>query len=151
VLGPCPDTASRVAWLESGADECQPRTVCFEELIARVLAVVRWSRRANTASPGVLRVGALAFWPDGMTAQLAGKQLELTEYEFRVLFALACHAGQALSREQLLDLAKGSAEEAFDRSIDVQISRLRKKLGDRPRRPRLLVTVRGVGYMLVPA
>ena len=72
----------------------------------------------------------------------------MTAYEFSVLYALAQNAGRVLSREQLIDLAKGNADEAFDRSIDVHISRLRHKLGDDARRPTLLKTVRGVGYTL---
>jgi two-component system, OmpR family, response regulator len=151
VLSSCSDTAARVAWLEHGADECQPRTVCPEELVARACAIVRWARGVDRLSPRVLRVGVLVFWPDRMTVYLAGRRLDLTEYEFRLALALARHAGKVLTREQLLDLAKGSAEDAFDRSIDVQVSRLRKKLGDNPRRPRILVTVRGAGYMLVSA
>jgi DNA-binding response OmpR family regulator len=83
-----------------------------------------------------------------MAGFLDGKRLELTAYEFSLLRALAERAGRVLSREQLLDLAKGSAEEAFDRSIDVHISRLRQKLETDPRHPRLLRTVRGAGYML---
>jgi two-component system response regulator RstA len=73
----------------------------------------------------------------------------LTAYEFALLRALAEHVGRVLSRERLLDIAKGNAEEAFDRSIDVRISRLRQKLGDDSRHPRMLKTLRGSGYMLV--
>ena len=73
----------------------------------------------------------------------------LTSYEFALLKVLAEHAGRVLSREQLLDLAKGGADEVFDRSIDVRVSRLRQKLGDDPRHPSLLKTIRGSGYMLV--
>ncbi len=77
------------------------------------------------------------------------RRVELTGYEFDLLRVLAERAGRVLSREQLLDLAKGSAEEAYDRSVDVQISRLRQKLGDDARQPRYLKTIRGVGYVLV--
>jgi DNA-binding response OmpR family regulator len=83
-----------------------------------------------------------------MSATLEGKEIQLTSYEFALLRALAERSGHVLSREQLIDLVRGSAEEAFDRSIDVHISHLRQKLGDDPRNPRLLKTVRGVGYML---
>jgi DNA-binding response OmpR family regulator len=79
---------------------------------------------------------------------LDGRELPLTGYEFDLLRALAERAGRILSREQLMELAKGSAEEAFDRSIDVHVSRLRQKLGDDPKRPRLIKTVRGAGYLL---
>ena len=84
-----------------------------------------------------------------LRATLDGQVLALTSYEFALLRALAENAGKVLTRERLLDLAKGNAEEAFDRSVDVRISRLRQKLGDDPRHPRLLKTVRGSGYMLV--
>jgi DNA-binding response OmpR family regulator len=89
----------------------------------------------------VLDTGALR-------ATLGGREIALTGYEFALLRALAERAGRVLSREQLLDLAKGSADQAFDRSIDGHISRLRAKLGDDPRHPRLLKTVRGSGYVL---
>jgi DNA-binding response OmpR family regulator len=94
-------------------------------------------------------VGELSLDPASLRATLAGHPLALTAYEFTLLRVLAENAGRVLGREQLLYLAKGNAEESFDRSIDVQISRLRGKLGDDPKNPRLLKTVRGLGYMLV--
>jgi two-component system response regulator RstA len=75
--------------------------------------------------------------------------VELTGYEFSLLYALASRAGRVLGREQLMDLAGGNPEESFDRSIDVHISRLRQKLGDDPRRPTRIRTVRGAGYQYV--
>ena len=75
--------------------------------------------------------------------------IEVTAYEFSILRALARRPGKVLSREQLLDLAKGSADLSFDRSIDVHVSRLRAKLGDDSRNPKILKTVRGAGYLLV--
>jgi len=94
-------------------------------------------------------VGRLILDLASLSAALDGHPLGLTAYEFALLRALAEQAGRVLSRERLLDLARGNAEEAFDRSIDVRISRLRQKLGDDPRSPRLLKTIRGYGYMLV--
>ena len=85
-----------------------------------------------------------------MHAEINGSRLDLTTYEFALLWALARNCGKVMSREQLIELVKGSAEDAFDRSIDVQVSRLRGKLGDDPRHPRLLKTVRGLGYLLSP-
>jgi DNA-binding response OmpR family regulator len=79
---------------------------------------------------------------------LDGREVVLTGYEFALLLALARRAGRVLAREQLMELAKGSAEDAFDRSVDVHVSRLRQKLGDDPKRPRLIKTVRGAGYVL---
>ena len=81
-------------------------------------------------------------------ATLGGRELALTGYEFDLLRALAGQPGRVLSRERLMELARGSAQEAFDRSIDGHVSRLRQKLGDDPRHPRLIKTVRGVGYLL---
>jgi DNA-binding response OmpR family regulator len=86
-----------------------------------------------------------------MSASLDGAPLTLTTFEFSLLRALAERSGRVLGREQLLLLLHGSAEEAFDRSIDVHISRLRHKLGDDPKSPRILKTIRGVGYMLTPS
>jgi DNA-binding response OmpR family regulator len=83
-----------------------------------------------------------------MTAERAGRPLHLTTYEFRILQALAERRSRVVSREQLLLLAQGSADDSFDRSIDLMISRLRQKLREDPRRPTLLRTVRGAGYML---
>jgi DNA-binding response OmpR family regulator len=96
----------------------------------------------------VIEVGALSLDPASREASVEGRAMELTSYEFDLLLALAASAGRVLSREQLLDRIKGGAEEAFDRSIDVHISKLRQKLGDDARSPRFLKTVRGVGYLL---
>ena len=97
-----------------------------------------------------IEVGPLQVDTATMTATLNGNRLALTTYEFSLLRVLAERAGRVLGREQLLELLHGSAEEAFDRSIDVHVSRLRHKLEDDPRNPRLLKTIRGVGYMLAP-
>ena len=83
-----------------------------------------------------------------MTATLDGEPLALTTYEFALLRVFAERVGRVLTRDQLMQLVRGSSDEAFDRSIDVHISRLRQKLGDDPRNPRRLKTIRGVGYML---
>ena len=83
-----------------------------------------------------------------MQVTLDDAPLALTTYEFMLLRALAERAGRVLTREQLVDIVRGSAEEAFDRSVDVHVSHLRGKLGDDPRNPRIIKTVRGVGYML---
>jgi DNA-binding response OmpR family regulator len=86
--------------------------------------------------------------PGTRRATLREQEIVLTGYEFSLLYALASRAGRVLSREQLIELAGGSAEEAFDRSVDVHVSRLRQKLGDDSKNPRMLKTVRGAGYML---
>jgi two-component system OmpR family response regulator len=143
------EEADKVLGLESGADDYLAKPYSTRELLARIRAQVRRSRGAAGPAPArAIKVGSLVLEPAAMAVFLEGKRLEVTAYEFSLLRALAERAGRVLSREQLLDLAKGSAEEAFDRSIDVHISRLRQKLEADPRHPRLLRTVRGAGYML---
>jgi DNA-binding response OmpR family regulator len=143
------EEADKVLGLESGADDYLAKPYSTRELLARIRSQVRRARgQSGPALKRAIRVGALLLEPAAMAAFLDGKRLPLTAYEFVLLQALAERAGRVLSREQLLDLAKGSAEEAFDRSIDVHISRLRGKLEEDPRHPRLLRTVRGAGYML---
>lgn len=143
------DNASeRASWLEAGTEDCQTVPCDVAELKSRFRAAVRRARSAVSPSRDVLEVGNLRLTRDTLRAELDGKTIKLTSYEFLLLWTLACHHGQVLTREQLLDRARGSAEVAFDRSIDVQVSRLRNKLNDDPRQPRLLKTVRGTGYML---
>jgi two-component system OmpR family response regulator len=143
------EEADKVLGLETGADDYLAKPYSTRELLARIRAQVRRSRGAAGPAPArAIKVGGLVLEPAAMAVFLEGKRLELTAYEFALLRALAERAGRVLSREQLLDLAKGSAEEAFDRSIDVHISRLRGKLEADPRHPQLLRTVRGAGYML---
>jgi len=143
------EEADRVMGLEIGADDYIPKPFSPRELLARVRATVRRSRgQVGPRSQGVA-VGPLCVDPGTRRATLSGAELDLTGYEFDLLLALCERAGRVLSREQLMELARGSAEEAFDRSIDVHVSRLRQKLGDDPRRPRFIRTVRGVGYQLL--
>jgi two-component system OmpR family response regulator len=142
------EEADRVMGLELGADDYLAKPFSPRELLARIRAVVRRARgRAGPATRPV-RVGRLALDPAARRATLGGKPLPLTGHEFSLLYALASRAGRVLGREQLIELAGGSAEEAFDRSVDVHVSRLRQKLGDDPKHPRLLKTVRGAGYLL---
>ncbi len=141
------DEVDRVLGLESGADDYLSKPFSPRELLARVRAAVRRARGLVGPS-SVIRAGPLELSPSSMTATLHGKQLDLTGYEFAILRVLAERRGHVLTREQILDFAKGSAEDAFDRSIDVRISRLRQKLGDDPRRPSIIRTVRGTGYVL---
>jgi DNA-binding response OmpR family regulator len=143
------EESDRVLGLEEGADDYITKPFSSRELLARVRAHVRRARGlSGPQRDEAIAVGPLRIDPDSRTATLDGKELTLTSYEFTLLKVLAERAGRVLSREALLDLAKGSADEAFDRSIDVRISRLRQKLGDDPKKPRLLKTVRSAGYML---
>jgi len=144
------EEADRVLGLELGADDYVAKPFSPRELLARIRAVVRRARGQAGPSLDVVRVGALVVDPAARRATHHGKELPLTGYEFALLKALAERAGRVLSREQLMELAKGSAEESFDRSVDVHVSRLRHKLGDDPKRPQLLKTVRGLGYLLAP-
>lgn len=140
------EEADRVLGLEIGADDYLPKPFSPRELLARVRAAVRRHRGQAGPRAGHLRVEDLTLDPGRMTAHLGQTPLDLTSYEFALLQALAERAGQVLSRERLMELARGSADDAFDRSIDVHISRLRAKLGDNPRDPQRIRTVRGVGY-----
>jgi len=142
------EEADRVMGLELGADDYLAKPFSARELVARIRAVVRRARGQAGPSLEVVRVGQLVVDPGARRATYGGRELPLTGYEFALLRALAERAGRVLTREQLMEIAKGSAEESFDRSIDVHVSRLRHKLGDDPKRPRLLKTVRGTGYVL---
>jgi DNA-binding response OmpR family regulator len=142
------EEADRVMGLETGADDYLAKPFSPRELLARIRAVTR--RAKGRAGPLLrpVKVGALIIDPSARSVTLRGKPIELTAYEFALLQALAERAGRVLTRDQLMEFARGSAEESFDRSVDVHVSRLRHKLGDDPKRPRLLKTVRGTGYVL---
>ncbi len=143
------EEVDRVMGLELGADDYIAKPFSARELVARIRAAVRRARGQAGPPEAVLRVGALVVDPASRRATLGGRELPLTASEFDLLRALASRAGRVISRERLMELARGSAEEAFDRSIDGHVSRLRHKLKDDPRHPRLLKTVRGAGYVLV--
>jgi DNA-binding response OmpR family regulator len=148
VLGYRATGMERAWWIDNGADDCLSHPCDHRELLARLRASIR-RRRSAARSHDRLTVGALTLSLTNRTATLRGRQIALTTCEFSLLGALAARAGQVLGREQLLEFAKGSADQAFERAIDVQISRLRAKLHDNPRQPRMLKTVRGAGYVLV--
>lgn len=138
----------RVVGLEGGADDYLTKPFSSRELLARIRAQVRRATGNVGPKTETIEVGGLRLEPKTMRVWLDGAELALTSYEFSLLRALAERAGQVLTREKLVDLVRGSAEEAFDRSVDVHVSHLRQKLGDDPRHPRILKTIRGVGYML---
>jgi DNA-binding response OmpR family regulator len=142
------EESDRVLGLEVGADDYVTKPFSPRELLARIRANVRRVRGQAGPAPETIQVGGLVLDPAKMTVALDGNPIDVTAYEFSILRALAQRPGKVLSREQLLDLAKGSADLSFDRSIDVHVSRLRAKLGDDSRSPKILKTVRGVGYLL---
>jgi DNA-binding response OmpR family regulator len=94
-----------------------------------------------------LRFGRLEIDPTSRLVRVGGVDQSLTGYQFDILLALARHAGRVLTRDQLMDLVKGEALEAFDRSIDVHVSRIRAAIEDDPRHPKRIVTIRGAGYL----
>lgn len=142
------EEVDRVIGLETGADDYLPKPYSSRELLARIRAQVRRARGRAGPTSQPIQVGRLMLDPRSFRAVLDGNTLPLTSYEFSLLRALAERAGRVLSREQLLDLVKGSADEVFDRSVDVHIFRIRQKIEVDPRNPKLLKTVRGAGYML---
>jgi DNA-binding response OmpR family regulator len=141
------EEADRVLGLEGGADDYVAKPFSSRELLARIRAHARRARDI-TGPKKSLSVGDLVIDLQSMHVRKSGESLSLTTYEFMLLRALAERAGRVLTRERLVDLVRGSADEAFDRSVDVHISHLRAKLGDDPRNPRIIKTVRRVGYML---
>lgn len=141
------EEADRVMGLEGGADDYIAKPFSSRELLARIRAQARRARGRAGPSQGLITAGPLTIDPVARSVTLGGAELSLTTYEFDLLRVFAERSGRALTREQLVDLVRGSADEAFDRSIDVHVSHLRKKLGDDPRSPRIIKTVRGVGYL----
>jgi len=145
------DEADRIVGLELGADDFLPKTFSTRELLARLRAVMRRSTRASAkdAPEAEIVVGKLRINPEARVASLADHPLTLTPVEFDLLLVLARAKGRIKTRDQLLEQIRERDYEVFDRSIDVHISALRKKLGDDAKTPHFIRTVRSAGYMLI--
>ncbi len=149
------DEVDRIVGLEMGADDYLPKPFNPRELVARINAVLR--RRPPAPPPGAPSVDEAIVHFGSLTLDLAtralarnGEAIPLTTGEFALLRALVTHPRQPLSRDKLMELARGRELEAFERSIDVQVSRLRRIVEDDPARPRYIQTVWGFGYVFIP-
>jgi DNA-binding response OmpR family regulator len=144
------DAADRIVGLELGADDYLPKPFEPRELLARLRAILR--RRVGGAQRGeLLRYGRLEIDRAAREVRVDGKPVEITAYQYALLLTLAEHAGRVMTRDALMDLMKGEPMEAFDRSIDVHISRIRGAIEGDPKKPRRILTVRGAGYVFAKA
>jgi DNA-binding response OmpR family regulator len=142
------DPMDRIIGLELGADDYLPKPFEPRELLARIRAVLR--RRGDGAtSPAnaTLRFGSLEIDRDARTVTVGGQPADLTSYQFDLLVALAERAGRVLTRDQIMEAVRGRELEAFDRSIDVHMGRIRAAIESDPKSPTRILTVRGVGYV----
>jgi DNA-binding response OmpR family regulator len=141
------DEADRIVGLEMGADDYLPKTFSTRELLARLRAVLR---RADSAAPPAARLAAGGLCVDtaARSASVDGKPVGLTKLEFDILASLVRARGRVKTREQLLDDIGDREFDVFDRSIDVHVASLRRKLGDNPKAPRFIETIRGTGYAM---
>jgi two-component system, OmpR family, phosphate regulon response regulator OmpR len=143
------EATDRIIGLELGADDYLPKPFEPRELLARLRAILR--RRAAPTAVQLMRFGSLEIDLDARTLRVNGEAREVTNHQFSLLVTLAHNAGRVLSREFLMDAVRGEELEAFDRSIDVHISRLRAAIEDDAKHPRRIITVRGAGYVFAKA
>ncbi len=143
------DPMDRVVGLELGADDYLPKPFEPRELLARLRAILRRGTGADRAD--ILRFGGLEIDTRAMEARIDGRPCALTAHQFKLLEIMAKAAGRVLSRDYLMEQSKGENLEAFDRSIDVHISRIRAEVEVDPKHPRRVITVRGAGYVFARA
>jgi len=141
------DETDRIVGLEIGADDYLPKPFNPRELLARLRAILRRRSAAASSAASVWRFGRLEIDRDGRSVRVDGEPRSLTAYQFDLLCALAERAGTVMSRDALMDRVRGENLEAFDRSIDVHISRIRIAIEDDAKNPRRIITVRGAGYV----
>ena len=141
----------RVTGLEMGADDYLPKPFSIRELLARLKAILRRARREKISSDTtrIISVGPIRINLDAREVTVEGRVVQLTPVEFDLLVTLAKTKGRVWSREELIEEIRRRDYDGYDRSIDVHISSLRKKLGDNPRAPRWIQTVRSIGYMMI--
>ncbi|EXL06772.1 response regulator [Aquamicrobium defluvii] len=140
------EETDRIVGLELGADDYLPKPFNPRELLARLRAILR-RRGSGGNADRVMRFGRLEIDPASRVARVDGRDCAMTGHQFDLLVALAENAGRTLSRERLMDRLKGEGFEAFDRSVDVHVSRIRAAIEDDPRHPKRIITVRGAGYV----
>jgi DNA-binding response OmpR family regulator len=140
------DAADRIVGLELGADDYLPKPFEPRELLARLRAILRRGRTTNVPRE-VLRFGRLEIDRDARVVSIDGEERSITSHQFELLWVLASQAGRVLSRDALMDRLRGHGVEAFDRSLDVHVSRIRAAIEDDPKNPRRILTVRGAGYV----
>ena len=145
------EDADRIVGLELGADDYLPKPFNPRELQARLKAILRRRNGPGETGAAVLRFGRLEIDAGSRAVRIDGHEVAMTSYQFDLLLALAQQAGKVMSRERLMDLVKGEELEAFDRSIDVHVSRIRAAIEDDPAHPRRIITVRGSGYLFARA
>jgi len=145
------DPLDRVIGLEVGADDYLAKPFEPRELLARIRAILRRSQdneaSSNASAQAVLRFGSLEIDRDAREVRLAGRLAELTSYQFDLLMAVAERAGRVLTRDQIMEAVRGRELEAFDRSIDVHMGRIRAAIETDVKNPKRILTVRGVGYV----
>ncbi|MFT3778538.1 MAG: response regulator transcription factor [Ottowia sp.] len=141
------DPMDRIVGLELGADDYLPKPFEPRELLARIRAVLRRRQPGDAPERTLMRFGALEVDRDARIVTVAGQRAELTSYQFDLLVTLAERAGRVLTREQIMEAVRGRELEAFDRSIDVHMGRIRAAIEADVKNPKRILTVRGVGYV----